>query len=112
MISYLVEAKLERNKMIVKPPQFNPERTSPAFEAPEVKPELSAGEVEAKHHELWESGDKIGALEAVLGRYVNASEVSDNPILQTVMMTRSAAEAYGAALMIKTIEESADQKAE
>lgn len=98
--------------MIVKPPQFDPERSLPSSEITETKPELSAQEIEAKHNELWESGDKIGALEAVLGRYVNASEVSDNPILQTVIMTRSAAEAYGAALMIKTIEQSADRKAE
>lgn len=96
------------------PPEFEPGYTPPEVTdvAEEAETELTAEEVQAKHNELWESGDKIGALEAVLGRYVNSSEVSDNPILQTVIMTHSPAEAYGAALMIKTIEELADQKAE
>lgn len=83
------------------------------FSQPEVveaQPELSAEEIKSNHDELWQSGDKVGALEAVLGRYVNSSEVSDNPILQTVIMAHSAEEAYGAAMMIKTIETSQDQQ--
>jgi len=67
-------------------------------------------DTEAQFTQLWESGDKIAALEAVMGRYINASEISDNPDLAIVVMQPSASEAYAAALMVKTLEEMAAEK--
>lgn len=67
-------------------------------------------EVRQKAEALWESGDKVAALEAVLGRYIDASELQENPIFRTIILAQTADQAYGAALMIKTIEENADNK--
>jgi hypothetical protein len=72
--------------------------------------ELEQVDTEARFNELWASGDKIGALETAMGRYINATDVSADPDLATVIMQPSASEAYGAALLVKTLEELAAEK--
>jgi hypothetical protein len=67
-------------------------------------------DTETQFNELWASGDKIGALEAAMGRYVNASEISANPDLATIILQPTASEAYGAALLVKTLEELTAEK--
>lgn len=67
-------------------------------------------DTESQFTQLWESGDKIGALEVAMGRYINASDVSGNPDLATVILQPSASEAYAAALIVKTLEELAAEK--
>jgi hypothetical protein len=67
-------------------------------------PEHDQVNTQTRFNELWESGDKIGALETAMGRYVNASDISSNPDLATVILQPSASEAYAAASLVKTLE--------
>jgi len=66
---------------------------------------------EAQFMELWEKGEKVEALEVVMGRYINASEISAHPDFLTVIMQPTASKAYAAALSVKTLEELAVEAA-
>lgn len=69
---------------------------------------LDDRDLESRFTELWESGDKIGALEAVSGKYINAKDIQSNPDLSMAIMQTSASDAYAAALLVKALEEQID----
>jgi hypothetical protein len=67
-------------------------------------------DTETRFTQLWESGDKIAALETVMGGRIDASNVGDNRNLITILMQPTASEAYAAALFVKTLKEMAAEK--
>jgi hypothetical protein len=94
---------------------YTGERTqSPSYdaEAPtdtEASVELTDEQIHQEFTETWDAGDRIGATELVLGRYINASDISENKDLATIVMQPDSEKAYAAALMVKTLEEMAKE---
>jgi hypothetical protein len=69
----------------------------------ELKP-LTYDETEQKVHDLWASGAKMEAMEVVLGRPIYSDDLVTNPDLATVFTQPTADEAFGAMLLIKSLE--------
>jgi len=59
--------------------------------------------------QTWEAGDRIGAIEIVLGRYINASDIQADKDLATIVMQPDADKAYAAASMVKMLEQMAKE---
>jgi hypothetical protein len=66
--------------------------------------------IETRFTQLWESGDRMAALEAVMGRRIDTSNVNDSRNFITILMQPTASEAYAAALFVKTLKEMAAEK--
>jgi hypothetical protein len=71
---------------------------------PEDSAPLTYKELEEKVHALWDSGAKMEAMELVFGRPINAEDLTAD--LATVFMQPNADEAFGAMLLVKSIEDS------
>jgi len=71
---------------------------------PEDSIPLTYEELEEKVHTLWDSGAKMEAMELVLGRPVNTEDLTTD--LAAVFMQPTADEAFGAMLLVKSIEDS------
>jgi hypothetical protein len=72
---------------------------------PSQEPLKTPEEVEATAKSQWQDGARLEAMETVLGHYVNASDLPDNPGLASVFMISDPEEAYAGLLIVKTLEQ-------
>ncbi|CAN5387389.1 hypothetical protein BH09PAT4_BH09PAT4_08370 [soil metagenome] len=77
---------------------------------PSREPVKTPEEIEATAKSQWQCGARLEAMETVLGRYINASELPDNPDLASVFMISDPEEAYAGLLVVKTLEELAAER--
>lgn len=68
--------------------------------------------MEQRVHALWQAGDKVEAMETVLGRSVSASEIADDPNLGEIFLIEDADEAFGALLAVKEFTETPQEQSD